>query len=61
VYHETAGKNWFNNRGETSHFIERCEVLERDFGTAFNGSANTEPQVTGRVIDTIYVVIDKSR
>ena len=61
VYHETNGKNWFNNRGETSHFIERCEVLERDFGNAFNGNADAQPQVTGRVIDTIYVVIDKSR
>ena len=61
VYHETAGKNWFNNRGETSHFIERCEVLERDFGKVFSGSQEGQPEVTGRVIDTIYVVIDKSR
>ncbi len=21
VYHETFGKNWFGNRGETSHFV----------------------------------------
>ena len=62
VYHETFGKNWFNNRGETSHFIERCEVLEKNFGNAFNGKAQNENQViTGKVIDTIYVVIDKSK
>lgn len=59
VYHKTMGKNWFNNRGETSHFINRVEVLEKNFGNAFNGKQ--EPKVTGRVIDTIYVVIDRSR
>lgn len=28
IYHETFGKNWFNNRGNTNHFIEKCIVLE---------------------------------
>lgn len=47
---------------KTSHFIERCEVLEKNFGNAFNGKAQNENQVvTGKVIDTIYVVIDKSK
>ena len=55
VYHEALGKNWFSNRGDTNHFISKCEVLEKNFGNAFNGKSNT--QVTGRVIDTIYVVI----
>lgn len=55
VYHETAGKNWFNNRGETSHFITEVEVLERNFGNAFNGSQ--QQKTTGSVIDTIYIVI----
>jgi len=59
VYHETAGKNWFSNRGETDHFITKVEVLEKNFGNAFNGSH--EPKVTGRVVDTIYVVIDRTR
>jgi len=61
VYHETMGWNWFNNRGNTSHFITKVEVLEKNFGNAFNGKYDSEPTVTGRVIDTIYVVIDRSR
>lgn len=55
VYHETAGKNWFNNRGETSHFITKVEVLEKNFGNAFNGSL--QQKNTGKVVDTVYVVI----
>lgn len=59
IYHETAGKNWFNNRGETSHFITKVEVLEKNFGNVFNG--NQQPKITGKVIDTIYVVIDRTK
>jgi len=58
VYHETSGFNWFRNRGETNHFINRVEVLEKNFGNAFNG---TQEKVSGKVIDTIYVVIDRSK
>jgi hypothetical protein len=58
VYHETAGFNWFKNRGQTDHFINRVEVLEKNFGNAFNG---TQEKVSGKVIDTIYVVIDRSK
>ena len=54
VYHETFGKNWFQNRGETDHFVERCEVLDKHpIQSAFGGAENR----SGRVIDTIYVVI----
>lgn len=56
VYHETSGKNWFENRGETSHFITKVDVLERNFATKFS-----EGRTTGHIIDTIYVVIDKSQ
>lgn len=56
VYHETKGKNWFNNRGETDHFVTKVEVLDKNMATLFG---NQKP-VTGHVIDTIYVVIDKS-
>jgi hypothetical protein len=59
VYHETAGKNMFSNRGETNHFINKVEVLEKNFGKAFSGS--NQPERTGRIIDTIYVVIDKTK
>ena len=60
IYHETFGWNWFNNRGETNHFIAKVEVLEKNFGNAFNG--RTIENQNGRVVDTVYVVIvDKSR
>lgn len=59
VYHETKGKNWFSNRGETNHFINKVEVLEKNFGNAFNG--DVEQKITGKVIDTIYVVIDRTK
>jgi len=56
IYHETMGWNWFYNRGGTDHFINKVEVLEKDFGNAFNG--HQEHLNTGKVIDTIYVVIE---
>lgn len=59
VYHEVVGWNWFKNRGETDHFINRVEVLEKNFGNVFNG--NNQSNTSGKVIDTIYVVIDKSK
>jgi hypothetical protein len=55
VYHETAGKNLFHNRGETDHFITKVEVLERDFVNAVTG--NTKQENSGSVVDTVYVVI----
>jgi hypothetical protein len=58
IYHQTLNKNWFNNRGETNHFIEKCEVLGKNFGGMFN---KTEIQSQGKVLDTIYVVINKSK
>ncbi len=61
IYHQTYGKNWFNNRGETNHFVEKCEVLQKDFGNAFNGKSDTNQSRAGRVVDTIYVVIDRSK
>ena len=63
VYHQTFGKNWFKNRGETDHFVNKVEVLEKNFGNMFNGSSHdsTSNNRTGKIIDTIYVVIDKSK
>lgn len=63
IYHETLGKNWFHNRGETSHFVTRVEVLEKNFGNNFNGnnSNNNNNNIHGSVIDTIYVVIDRTK
>jgi hypothetical protein len=53
-----VGFNWFGNRGETNHFINKVEVLEKNFANNFTKG---EPKVTGRVIDTIYVVIDRTK
>ena len=57
-YHETSFKNLFDNRGETNYFIRNVTILDRHpFGSSpFGGQATT-----GRVVDTIYVVIDKSQ
>lgn len=57
VYHETFGKNWFDNRGATDHFITKCEVLEKNFGNQFNGPKSNTTTTGGRVVDTVYVVI----
>lgn len=65
VYHETFGWNWFGNRGSTNHFISKVEVLEKNFGNMFNGNAQQQsvaqstiqPIISGKTIDTIYVVI----
>jgi hypothetical protein len=70
VYHETAGKNWWNNRGETNHFIQRVDVLDRSMGSLFHNNTPTDPNrpTTGinwkpgmGVHDTIYVVIYKDK
>ncbi len=59
-YHQTFGKNWFSNRGETDHFVKGVEVLDKNpMGNLFGKGGNQT--VGGRVIDTIYVVIDKSQ
>ena len=55
-YHETTGKNWFRNRGETDHFVETVEVLDRTPLSMFNGPKQDGTHVAGKV-DTIYLVI----
>ena len=55
-YHETWGKNWFSNRGETNYFVKEVEVLDKDpMGSVFGG--NSSKNTGGRVVDTVYVVI----
>lgn len=57
VYHETFGKNWFANRGETNHFVKSCQVLDKSpIQSAFGKSESH-----GKVIDTIYVVIQPNK
>jgi hypothetical protein len=61
-YHETFGKNWFNNRGETNYFVKEVEVLDKDpIGNIFGNDQKAQPESGGKVIDTIYVVIDRTR
>jgi hypothetical protein len=58
VYHETRGMNWFKNRGMTDHFVTKCEVLDKSpLQTAFGSGSST----SGKIVDTIYLVIDKSQ
>lgn len=68
TYHETAGKNWFKNRGETDHFVTNVEILDKNpIGHAFGNNddnkskSNCDCKVSGKVIDTIYVVIDRTK
>ena len=55
-YHETTGKNWFRNRGETDHFVETVEVLDRTPLSMFNTPQKDGTHVAGKT-DTIYLVI----
>lgn len=55
-YHQTFGKNWFKNRGETDHFVTEVIVLDKNPIGIFN-TKTTKNVIGGRVIDTIYVVI----
>lgn len=60
-YHETWGfKNLFQNRGETDYFIDEVTVLDKNFANPLRHSfGGGERQ--GRVVDTVFVVIDKSQ
>lgn len=64
-YHETFGKNWLGNRGETNYFVKQVIVLDRDpIGNMFGGDkpkSNCDCKTQGKVIDTIYVVIDRTK
>jgi hypothetical protein len=60
IYKQVKGWNWFGNRGETDYFVSKMEVLNRDFTNPLH--LNNTSVNTGKVIDTIYVmVVDKSR
>lgn len=57
-YHEVWGlKNILGNRGDTDYFVDGVTVLDRDFANPLKRMGETE---RGHVIDTVYVVIDKS-
>lgn len=58
IYHQTYGKNWLTNRGETDHFIDSVILIDKSFSSHQNTeNKNNSIGTTGRVVDTIYVVI----
>lgn len=61
TYHETFGKNWYQNRGGTDHFITGVEVLDKNMSMKAQFGNNDSTKSKGHIIDTIYVVIDKSK
>lgn len=67
-YHEVFGWNWFSNRGETDHFVSDVQVLDSNpIGHIFDGQKDAAQgsacgcKAGGKTIDTIYVVIDKTK
>ncbi|WP_407401497.1 hypothetical protein [Sodaliphilus sp.] len=58
-YHAVwGGKNVCSNRGETDYFVDDVIVLDKDFA---HSSRQDEVEGHGRVVDTVYVVLDKSQ
>jgi len=68
TYHETSGKNWFSNRGETNHFVTEVKILDRNFNSIFgsgvgNGGAagiayNLKDTTKNKVVtkDTVFTI-----
>lgn len=63
TYHQVAGFNWFGNRGNTDHFINNIEVLDRNPMSMFGNTPAAPKNVTSQsgIHDTIYVVINNSK
>ena len=58
-YHEVAGWNWFNNRGNTNHFITDVEVIDKNFAHPLqNGVLSTDTLQLGTKENPIHIVID---
>lgn len=55
-YHRVKGWNWFQNRGRYDYFVDGVEVLDKNFANVLRIDGAQQ----GHVVDTIYVVIDKS-
>lgn len=58
-YHQVWGlKNFFHNRGESDYFIDGIEILDRDFSNPLKNRMGGDRG--GKVVDTIWVVVDKA-
>lgn len=57
VYHQVQGYNWFANRGHTSYFVNSVEVLDRDAAHPFGNLSAPAVSVSGKTVDTVFVVI----
>jgi hypothetical protein len=56
-YHETMGKNWLNNRGDTNHFVTTVEVLDKKpMENLFGNQTPSTPKTTNKT-DTIYIIV----
>lgn len=60
IYHQALNENITGSRGHTNYFVDKLEVLDRNFTEKLQFSGD-KSSVTGKVIDTIYVVIDRSK
>jgi hypothetical protein len=58
TYHQVNFRNWFSNRGETDYFVDNIVVLDKN--TPGSNSLLGGDDSRGHIIDTVYVVIDKS-
>lgn len=61
MYHQVRGTNITSSRGDTEYFVDSVQVLDKNMTTIFNNNNNTDTIRRGRIIDTIYVVIDKTK
>jgi len=57
-YHKVMGWNWFGNRGRSDYFVDDVTILDKDFA---NPLKNMKGERKGQIVDTIFVVIDKSQ
>ncbi|MBQ9218340.1 MAG: hypothetical protein IJ724_07625 [Muribaculaceae bacterium] len=55
-YHRVKGWNWFGNRGRSDYFVDDMTVLDKSFANIMRQQQGGG----GRVVDTVYVVIDKA-
>lgn len=63
IYHQVWGfKNVFCNRGESRYFVDDVQILDKNFAKPLNNlTSPNNNRHKGRVIDTVWVVIDKSQ